>query len=145
LVLGCIQPLGERRIVIELAIQRLFGVVAKKAVCPEVAPTIAHLQRGVDVPVAGEIITKILNDTLDYGDSVMRLDVTNTYGNAMIQTMYSAISRRAPSLVRYAMWKYGRDVEIRNSVGKIIAVREIGFGQGDLLSGFLYDLSFLTR
>jgi hypothetical protein len=39
------------------------------------------------------------------------------------------------------MWKYGSDVEIRNSVGKIIAVRERGYGQGDSLAGFCYDIS----
>jgi hypothetical protein len=49
--------------------------------------------------------------------------------------------RRAPSLVRFAIWKYGQDAEIRNSVGKFIAVRQTGFGQGDSLAGILYDLS----
>jgi hypothetical protein len=119
---------GERPIVIECAIQRLFGTVAKKAVCPEVGPTIAHLQLGTDVPMAGEIITRMLNNALDHGDSVMQLDNSNAYGNVRIQPMFSAIMRSTPSLVQFEMWKYGQDVEIRNSVGKIIAVRQTGFG-----------------
>jgi hypothetical protein len=75
---------GERPIVIECAIQRLFGTVAKKAVCPEVGPTIAHLQLGADVPMVGEIITRMLNNALDHGDSVMQLDSSNAYGNVRI-------------------------------------------------------------
>jgi hypothetical protein len=132
---------GERSIVIECAIKRVFGTVAKKAVCPKVGPTIAHLQLGADVPTAGEIMTRMLNNALDHEDSVIQLDSSNAYGNVRIQQMFSAIMKRASSLVRFAMWKYGQDVEIRNSVGKIIAVRQTGFGQGDSLAGLLYDLS----
>jgi hypothetical protein len=98
---------GEIPIVIECGIQLLFGTVAKKALCPEVGPTIAHLQLGADVPMAGEIISRMLNNAPDHGDSVIQLDSSNAYGHVRIQPMFSAIIRRAPSLVRFAMWKYG--------------------------------------
>ena len=102
-----LRPLGLPEI-----FYRLAGRAAARIEGPLVCPTTAPDQLGVGIPFGCQIGAKGAQCAFDTGKAVSTWDGNSAFNTEPRQDTFSDVSDRAPRLLRYYVWCYGRPMPL---------------------------------